>query len=472
MKAMASAAVPGERARPIRARRGSTGPPRARRSAPRRTTPAPRKVSTPTARQHSGASSRVSAFARAGALDQRRGQRGGRGQGQRVDEPRAVQQDQRAEQQRHGQPGEAQGERPGRGEERCAARTPPARAGHWPAGPPRPVATAAPAARAAADSQPDSAATNATHCAAPGAGVAQPLELGLLVSAQTAGARTMNRASAAIAPPPASSSRCGTALGLVAGVVQGGERRAQGELAAAEQQPGLGSREPVLDGGQVPASAARRWPAGPASCACGTGRSARAADSSPVTSPVTTTGPAPAVAGTYPSGTAERQRHLSDDLEVDPGRLQRRRDCAAAGEQHRAPARPAGPQLAPAPAGSQRLSGEMAAGRTTAPPSRTGFISTTSVGEPRPRPLTSEAAWPATAAVTGPCQVTRTSLLAGAVEPGPTGRFDHRRSGTGPPPPRRTRRRARCPARAAATELDAAAPARRPASAAPAIASR
>ena len=57
----------------------------------------------------------------------------------------------------------------------------------------------------------------------------------------------------------------------------------------------------------------------------------------------------------------------------------------------------------------------MAAGRTTTPSSRTGFISTTSVGAPRPSPLSSARAWSATPGPTGPCQVTRTVLSSGEV---------------------------------------------------------
>ena len=76
-----------------------------------------------------------------------------------------------------------------------------------------------------------------------------------------------------------------------------------------------------------------------------------------------------------------------------------------------------GPSPAPASQGpgSQRASGAIAAGRTTTPSSRTGFISTTSVGAPRPSPLSSACAWSATPGPTGPCQVTRTALSSGEV---------------------------------------------------------
>ena len=64
---------------------------------------------------------------------------------------------------------------------------------------------------------------------------------------------------------------------------------------------------------------------------------------------------------------------------------------------------------ATAPPETHGPNGAIAAGRTTTPPRRTGFISTTSVGDPKPSPRISARAWSATPGPTGPCQVTRTS---------------------------------------------------------------
>src|SRR5215472_6984683 len=227
----------------------------------------------------------------------------------------------------------------------------------------------------------------------------------------------MNSASAAMVPPPASSSRCGARLAWTrasSSAVNGALRlnwlplrsrracaRASRSSASASCQPR--SRSVVSGASQL---LVRYRPLSPAS------------DSNPATSQVTSTGVDPltsAVDGTNPRGTAER----SDD---EPATWIRT-PIAANVEGTGPPPTSSigqrsgrqGPSRAGAAPESHRPKGAIAAGRTTTPPRRTGFISTTSVGDLEPSPRISARACSATLGLTGPCQVTRTSASGGDV---------------------------------------------------------
>ena len=223
----------------------------------------------------------------------------------------------------------------------------------------------------------------------------------------------MNSARAAIAPPPASSSRCGAALASArasSSSVNGALRlnwlpvssrraceRASRSSAPASCHPC--SRVTTSGASQL---YVRYRPLSPGS------------DANPATSAVTSTGAAPAADGTNPRGTAERSG-------AEPTTWMR--TPAAARAEGTGPLAPAssigqrsgrqGPSRSGP--GSHRPSGAIAAGRTITPSSRTGFISTTSVCDPRPSPCSRARAWSATPGLTAPCQVTRTSLSSGDV---------------------------------------------------------
>ena len=228
----------------------------------------------------------------------------------------------------------------------------------------------------------------------------------------------MNSASAATAPPPASCSRCGAALAWArasSSAVNGAlrlnwlpfrSRRACARASRSSALPSCHPRSPVVVSG-ASQLCARYTPLSPGS------------DSSPATSQVTSTGidpVTPAPDGTNPRGTAERSGAEPTTWMRTPiaARVEGIEGAEGSGpgpassigqrSARHGPSRPGGMP------GSQWSSGEIAAGRTTTPPSRTGFISTTSVCDPRPSPRSRSRAWFATPGLTAPCQVTRTSL--------------------------------------------------------------
>ena len=224
----------------------------------------------------------------------------------------------------------------------------------------------------------------------------------------------MNSASAAIAPPPASSSRCGAALASAraSSRVVNGALRLNWLPASSRRACERASRS------SAPASCH------PCSRAIGSGASqlyvryrplSPGSDSSPATSMVTSTGAPPAADGTNPRGTAERSGAEPTTWIRTPiaARVEGTVPLPASSIGQRSgrqgPSRPSGVP------GSHGPSGAIAAGRTTTPPSRTGFISTTSVCDPKPSPRSRARAWSATPGLTGPCQVTRTSVASGDV---------------------------------------------------------
>ena len=252
MNAMASAGSPGERARLTSARRVSTGPPRATRSAPRSTSPAARNVSTPTATQHSGASSSASALIAARAPDQRRHQGRRRRDRQHVGQPRAAHQHQRGEQHGGRQPPGRQRDHPGGGDQ--AVRQD--RASRFPFATGQQRRGPDPAGRADAQrggAQPPGFGRDEQDAVArAGARVAEPVKLGPLIAAKPAARQDdeqrqrRDRAAAREQQPLRRHARLGTRF------VQCGERRAQTELAPAQQQAGLRAGQPVLGAGQLP----------------------------------------------------------------------------------------------------------------------------------------------------------------------------------------------------------------------------
>src|SRR5258707_13427329 len=198
----------------------------------------------------------------------------------------------------------------------------------------------------------------------------------------------MNIASAVIAPPPASSRRCGATLAWARAssrVVNGALRLnwlplTSGGAGGRPSRPSTPaschhrSRVIVIGASQL---CVRYRPLSP-------GR-----ESSPATSQVTSTGPAPALDGANLRGTAERSGDEPTTWILTPiaARVEGTfgggpPPTSSIGQRcgRQGPSRPGqGP-------GSHRPNWAIAAGRTTTPPTRTGVISSTSVGDPRPSP--------------------------------------------------------------------------------------
>ena len=228
-----------------------------------------------------------------------------------------------------------------------------------------------------------------------------------------------NIASAVIAPPPASSRRRGATLASARAssrVVNGALRlnwlpltssRACELASRSSTSASCHHRSRVIVSG-ASQLCVRYRPLSP-------GRA-----SSPATSQVTSTGPAPALDGANPRGTAERSGDEPATWIRTPTAV---RDegtgpppTSSIGQRsgRQGPSRPGnGP-------GSHRPNWAIAAGRTTTPSSRTGFISSTSVGDPKPSPRSRACAWSVTLGLTGPCQVTRTWLASGDAPPSTT----------------------------------------------------
>src|SRR6516165_7324758 len=230
----------------------------------------------------------------------------------------------------------------------------------------------------------------------------------------------MNIASAVIAPPPASSRRCGATLAWArasSSVMNGAlrlnwlplsSRRACERSRRSSTPASCHHRSRVIVSG-ASQLCVRYRPLSPAS------------DSNPATSQVTSTGVDPltcAVDGTNPRGAAER----SDDEPTTWIRTPIAASVDGTGPpptssigQRSGRHGPKDPSRAGATPESHRPKGAIAAGRTTTPSRRTGFISTSSVTDPKPSPRISARAWSATLGLTGPCQVTRTSASRGDV---------------------------------------------------------
>ena len=229
-------------------------------------------------------------------------------------------------------------------------------------------------------------------------------------------------ASAVIAPPPASSRRCGATLASArasSSAVNGALRLNWLPLS---EQAGLRARQPVLDAGQLPPPQPRNRERGqPAMRAVQAAQSGQGVQSGDV--PGHEHRPGARAGRREPEGDRRAQRRRADDLDTDADRGQGRRDLgggppptSSIGQRsgRQGPSRPGkGP-------GSHRPSWAIAAGRTTTPSSRTGFISSTSVGDPRPSPRSRACAWSVTPGLTGPCQVTRTWLSSGDTPPSTT----------------------------------------------------
>ena len=407
---MASAGSQGERARLTSARRVSTGPPRATRSAPRSTSPAARNVSTPTATQHKRREQQRQRVIAARAPDQRRHQGRRRRDRQQVDQPRAPHQDQRGEQHSRREPPGAQRYRP-RGGDQAVRQD---RASRFPLGPREQRRGPDPGGRA--DAQRRRAQPSGFRCdeqdavTRAGARVAEPDKLGPLIAAKTAAGQDdeqrqrRDRASAREQQPLRRRARLGARF------VQCGERRAQAELAPGQQQAGLRAGQPVLGAGQLPpvqpSDRERRQPAvRPVQAA----QSRQRFQSGDICGHEHRRGTR--VGRHEPEGDRRAQRRRADDLDTDADRGQGRRDRAAPASSIGQRSGRQGPSRPSAAPGSHRPSGAIAAGRTTTPSSRTGFISTTSVCDPRPSPRSRARAWSATPGLTAPCQVTRTSVV-------------------------------------------------------------
>src|SRR5580704_5099863 len=229
----------------------------------------------------------------------------------------------------------------------------------------------------------------------------------------------MNIASAVIAPPPASSRRCGATLAWArasSSVVNGALRlnwlpltsRRACERSSRSSTPASchhRSRAIVIGASQL---CVRYRPLSP-------GR-----ESSPATSQVTSTGPDPeasALDGANPRGTAERSGNEPTTWIRTPIAVRAEGTgpppTSSIGQRS---GRQAPSSLGKGP-GSHRPNWAIAAGRTTTPASRTGFISSTSVGDPKPSPRSRACAWSVTLGLTGPCQVTRTWLSTGDAPP-------------------------------------------------------
>ena len=219
-------------------------------------------------------------------------------------------------------------------------------------------------------------------------------------------------ASAAIAPPPASSRRCGARLASAraSSSAVNGALRANWLPLRARRACERSSRS------STPASChhRNRVVVSGASQLCVRYRPlSPARESSPATSQVTSTGPAPALDGANPRGTAERSGDEPTTWIRTPIAVRAEGTgpppMSSIGQRsgRQGPSRPGnGP-------GSHWPNWAIAAGRTTTPSSRTGFISSTSVGDPKPSPRSRACAWSVTPGLTGPCQVTRTWLSSG-----------------------------------------------------------
>ena len=224
----------------------------------------------------------------------------------------------------------------------------------------------------------------------------------------------MNSASTAMAPPPASSSRCGAARAWArasSSALKGAPRlnwlpltsKRACELASWSSAPAsCQSRSCVIASG-ASQLCVRYTPLSPATA------------SNPETSQVTSTGTLPALDGTKPSGVADRSG-------ATPTTRIRTPIAARIGGTGPPPARSIGhcsarqgPSRPRGASGSHGPRGAIAAGRTTTPPSRTGFISTTSVWGPKPSRRSSARACSVTPRLTGPCQVTRMARSGGEV---------------------------------------------------------